>query len=640
MDAGILSLLAAAFAWPLFGLRYPDNWPSIEPTFIGESRMLSDNWANHLWQPLWYCGTRAAYIYPPGLRVIGAVIAGVLHSGYAHAYHVAIGAFYVLGIAVVYLWTHAASGSRMAARLAALATALVSPSLLILPDFLADTRFMTPWRTHVLMVYGEGPHISSLAVLPLVWLAAWRRFQGGGAGWIVLSAAAAAGVVTINFYGATALAITFPILAWTWFLQRRDWRVFRDAALMGALAYGLTAWWLTPSYFAITSRNLRLVAPAGNRWSLPVLGVVLAAYVAFSLFIRLRPYAFFITSGLAFLSLYVLGFRWFGFQIAGNPLRLAPEFDLFAILCACQILAWMWTRPIPRIAAALVIAACVWTSWPYLTHLRAEFRPDTHWRDRIEYRTAAWLHENFPDQRVFLTGSIRLWSNVWTDQQQADGGSDQGIQNPLLPAAKWGVIHNTDPAIARDWLQTLGADILVVPQPGSQEVYKEFPHPAMFDGFLPLLRDDGEHNRYYRVPRRTTGIVRVVDRSRISAVQALQSEPSPDQIHAYSDAIEAATAGGNASGRWLDSNTFDVAADVREGEWLLVQETFDRYWRAYEGSARLAVTRDPAGFLLLQPGPGKHSIRLVFETPAEEIAGRIVTGCSLLLGLFLLIRFR
>ena len=348
LDACLLFVLAATLVFPLFRLKYLDNWPSIESTFIADGRMLQANWPHHLWQPLWYCGTRADYVYPPGLRDGVAIFSTLLRLSPARSYHLFIGLFYAFGISALYLWARTGTGSRSAAWLAAAGVALISPCFLILPDVRMDSPFLVPWRLHVLMKYGEGPHISALSVLPLAWLGAWRRFLGGGVRWLILSAGAAALVVTINFYGATALAITLPLAAWSCFLQRRDWRIIRDAFFIAALAYGLTAWWLVPSYLRITSRNLRLVSPEGNKWSVPVALIILAVYIAVSLVLRrLRrfdAYSFFIYSGLWFLGVYVLGYRWFGLQVAGSSMRLVPEMDLFAILCAVQLAGSIWIR--------------------------------------------------------------------------------------------------------------------------------------------------------------------------------------------------------------------------------------------------------------------------------------------------------
>jgi hypothetical protein len=173
-----------------------------------------------------------------------------------------------------------------------------------------------------------------------------------------------------------------------------------------------------------------------------------------------------------------------------------------------------------------------------------------------------------------------------------------------------------------------------VPGKDSQEPYKDIEDPKKYDGALPLLRDDGEGNRYYRVPRRATGIVRVVDRARMDAVPPIRVEGLTTQVQAYAEAVESGPAGDRARCRWRGSDALDVTADVGEGEALLVEETYDPGWHAYEGDHTRAIQADAVGHMLIALPPGSHTIRMTFEAPAEVVAGRI-TGivCLLLIAL-------
>ncbi len=651
LDACLLFLFGVVLVFPLFGMKYLNQWESIESTFLADSRLQLENWGHHLWLPQWYSGTRTDYIYPPALRYSVAMASSVFQASPARAYHFLVGVMYALGIATVYLWTRTGSGSRGSAWLAAVAFALLSPCFLVLPDIRDDSYFLAPLRLHVLMRYGEGPHIAALSILPIVWLGAWRRFQGGGVRWLLLGAGAAALVVTSNFYGATALAITFPLLAWSVLVRRFDWRILRDTAFIAALAYGLTAWWLVPSYFRITARNLRFVSPESDPRSLVAAAILVLAYlvVSFGLgrWLRLSAYGMFIWSGLWLLGVYILGSRWLGLQIVGVPQRLLPELDLFAILCGVKIVRdiWMWHLASPmhralRPVSAVLLLLCFWPSWHYLSHIYVEFPRDRQFQQRIEYRTAAWLAENAPNQRVFLTGSISFWYNVWQDGQQADGGSMQGLLNPRFPAVRYRIEHDPDPDFLRHWLQAIGVDVLVLAGPHSQEPYLDFAQRMpFFDKHFPLLRDDGEGNHYYRIPRRATGIVRLVDRARMEALPPVPDEYEQASLAAYVDAVEASPAGGDspdrARGRWLNSDALDVDIDSQPGEALLVQENYDPYWRAYADGRRLAIRPDPIGYMLVDVPPGEHTLRMVFETPLENQVGRALTLATLALGAFL-----
>jgi hypothetical protein len=652
LDACIVFAVSAALVFPLFRLNYLDRWGSIESTFIADARLFKENWAHHLWQPAWYLGTRTDYVYPPGLRYGPAILAWLAHASIPHAYHILTALCYAFGIAAIYMFVRQTTGSRAAAWLAAAGVALLSPSFLLGPDLRRDSPFV-PWRLHALMTYGEGPHISSIAFLPMVWLGAWRRFHGGSVRWLLLSACSAAVVVSFNFYGATSLAITFPILMWACLLEQRDWRILRDSVWIAAIAYGLCAWWLAPSYLRITIRNLALVAPPTRPSSAWLLATLVILYIAATLAIRSRTviaaYPLFTWTGLLFLTLYSFGSRWFGFHVAGDSDRLFPEWDLFAILCGVTLATGVlnWRPPkrlrfLPGTCFAVILMPCFPPAAQYLQNAYVEFRADRSWQSRVEYRTQDWLRRNYPGQRVYVTGTIRLWYNAWGDGLQADGGSMQGILNPVIPTGTYRIAHDPDGSTALHWLQALGVDIVVVPGPLSQEPFKEFVSPALFDKQFPLLYDDGTGNRFYRVPRREQGMVRIVDRGRVLAAPPVPKEYEAVQLAAYVDAIEAVPPGGGVQNRarahWRGTDELEIRAEAQPGEALLVQETYDPYWRAYIEGRLQSIRRDALGLMVLDLPPGDHSIRMVFETPLEDYVGRVLSCITVILIAFLWLR--
>src|SRR5207244_7507645 len=97
-------------------------------------------------------------------------------------------------------------------------------------------------------------------------------------------------VVANNFYGATALAMLFPILAWSLWLAERDVMIWARAAAVAALAWGLCAFWFTPSYLRVTLDNMKLVSAPCHAWSAALLAVVAAAYAWISYrLVRAKP---------------------------------------------------------------------------------------------------------------------------------------------------------------------------------------------------------------------------------------------------------------------------------------------------------------------------------------------------------------
>ena len=275
IDSLIVFLLSGGFIYKLFAIEYSRNWGSIESTFIADSRMLAEQLPHPGWQPLWYCGTRFDYVYPPALRYSSALISKATGVSTARAYHLYTAILYAFGIVAVYWLVLAGARSRPMACLSAAAAALVSPAFALLPRYRLDSPFWVPQRLHVLTSYGEGPHISSLCVLGAALAASIMAFRSRRLAWVALAGLASALVVSNNFYGATALAILFPLLLWCEWSGSRENRLFLRATAIAALAWGFCAFWLTPSYLKMTAINLRWVAEPGKNSSRLVAAIFL-----------------------------------------------------------------------------------------------------------------------------------------------------------------------------------------------------------------------------------------------------------------------------------------------------------------------------------------------------------------------------
>src|ERR1017187_7019894 len=101
----------------------------------------------------------------PALRDRGDFQAHTLLAGEGLPFLTAL--LYAIGIAGVYLLMRVGTGSRGCAWLAAVSTALMSPIFLFMPRFRGDAWLLHPQRLGVLVKYGEGPHMSALALIPI-----------------------------------------------------------------------------------------------------------------------------------------------------------------------------------------------------------------------------------------------------------------------------------------------------------------------------------------------------------------------------------------------------------------------------------------------------------------------------------------
>lgn len=639
LDSFLLFVFTAALIWPLFKAGYMDNWASIDSTFIADARFLREHFPHPAWQPDWYCGTRFDYIYPPALRYATAGLSAVLNTTTARAYHLYTATLYCLGVVGVYLLARAGMRSRLWAALAAVASTIISPSFLFLENFRADyagERWM-PVRLGVLTRYGEGPHSSALALLPFALAAGYFGLRRGRGGMLALSALMAALVVSNNFYGATALALSFPILVWTVFLAERDPLVFLRAAGLAALAYSLTAFWLVPSYLHITLRNMRLVSQPGNWWSPIVFGAVLAVYCS-QTFRRAygkpdRSWTVFVCGIFIVFTAQVLGEHYVNFRILGEPQRLVPEFDLAFIFFACILLGWLWRRPgiIAKVAVAVLLIAAFIPSKGWLRRTHKYIPKNSNYQQRIEYKIGQWIRENLPGERVLVTGSVRFWFNAWGDHPQVGGGSEQGVLNMVPYMAYFAAPFGIPPDDVKAWLQAVGTGAFVVHDQESEEIYKDFGDRShVYDNAFQVIYNDGKGNRIFRIPRKP-GRARVV---RLNQIQALPRvgdiQPPIEPVRAYAAALEEGPHVSAQADRESPTRV-RLRATVAPGQALVFQESFDPAWRALTRDGKpVTVVADPFGFMLLQPEPGDHEILLEFKTPLENRVGGFVTVAGLI----------
>ena len=636
LDCFLLFLFTAVLVGPYFKAKYTDKWSSIESTFISDARFLAAHWPHPQWQPLWYAGTRFDYIYPPALRYGTAAISKVTGFWPVKAYHFYTIFFYCVGIAGVYLLIRAGSRSRGAAWLGAAATALMSPSLLFMKYMRVDSGPLVPVRLGVLIRYGEGPHITALALIPIALAFTWRALENRRPGWVALAAIFSAAVVSNNFYGATALTMFYAVVLWSFWITRRDLRMALPAVAIPALAYGLTAFWLVPSYFRITLRNLKYVSQSPTAWSFWVtVGVAAAFAFASYRLARNRPdrtWAVFVAGCVVFFSLDVLGNYYFNLRVAGEPRRLIPELDMVLILGVLTVLEWLWRSPrrALRVAAAIIVVAAFATTVRYIRDSRKLLPLWPNYTARVEYRVTDWLWRNMPGARVYPSGSVRFWFDAWHDLAQLDGGSEQGLLNTVAYDSQWEITGGSDSQPAILWLQAMGVDVMYVPGPKSEEPYKDIQHPDRFAGVTPLLYDDGQGNALYRIPRRYSVRARVVEAARLDARRPPRTTYDEEYLRAYVDVVE----NGPDSPVTLERQGTDamlLRAKLSPGQAILVQETYDPAWQAWSNGQRLPIHADAMGFMVLGAPPGEHQIRLAFVMPFENRVGWVLTGISLLL---------
>src|SRR5436190_17600273 len=122
----------------------------------------------------------------------------------------------------------------------------------------------------------------AFAWIPIVLAFTWLAIRKRSYTWAIAAGVSATAVVANNFYGATALAMFFPLLLWAlWVTSKEEFRL-RYAIPIPFIAFGLSAFWLTPSYLQITLRNMQFVAGKPNLWSGWIALIALLGFLSFT----------------------------------------------------------------------------------------------------------------------------------------------------------------------------------------------------------------------------------------------------------------------------------------------------------------------------------------------------------------------
>ena len=642
LDSCAVVLLAAALVWPLFRAEYLGNWETQEGRYVADARFLAEHWPHPRWQPLWYGGTRFDYIFPPFLRYGTAALSRWLSSSPARAYHGFTAWFYCVGIAAIYVFIRAGSGSRGFAWLGAAVVAVVSPASLFLSQARADELGMAPARLSALVRFGEGPHLTGLALLPLALAAAWLALRRSQPRLTVTAAVLGALVGSTDLYAGLSLMLLLAILSWALWITHQDNRIGLRAVWIASLAYGLMAFWLTPSYVAQAWRNFSVLH--GNLWS-PWIALALA-----NLFVwgsarvargrRDLAYLVFVLGASLFLSLCVYGGAHLNCRLVGDPWNWDADCRLALTLLAVEMLRRMWNgSKVLRAAVVVALLVAAAAGRHYLAHPWNIYRyhPAHDFRERVEYQIPEWMARNWPEARAFVTGSVRFWYNTWRDGAQMGELPEQGMSNPVLAPALWRILQDEGAELPVLWMQCLGVDAVVVPEEHSLSFYRDFTNPGKFAGVLPVSYNNRKGDVIYRVPRRFPGLARVVDAGEVRSLRPVRDSLDADSLRAYVRALEN---GPESEARtWWESNeVLRIRARIRDGEAIVVQATYDPSWRAWSEGRSLPVRRDVMGQMLIEAPPGEHDIRLVFGLPLEYAVGRTLSLLCLGLALVLLIR--
>jgi hypothetical protein len=610
-------------------MEYLRHMGSIEAAYIGLARYLQTHWTDMTWFPLWYGGVPYQNTYPPLLHWTVAIVAWARGFTPAHAHHWTTALFYCLGPVAVFALVHRLSGSRLSgSRWTGLAAGMLytalSPSAWLIPIIAHDLGGVwRPRRLETLVMFGEGPHVSALTLLPLALLLLHLAMEKRKPQWTLAAALGLAAVVLTNWLAGFALAVAVIcyLLARVTELRVRDYLYL---TLIAVAAYCIAMPWAPPSTIAVTQFNALTVGGdyRGLYRALPAWGAAAAFGLALlKVASRKLPAAFQFALFFTFLmGLVTLSAAWFDKPIVPQPDRYHLEMEM-ALAMLAALTGYEILKRAPRMAG---VAAMVILAVALIQPLRVD-RRYARWMiggiditATSEWKTADWLNKHWSGERVMVPGSTQFWLTAFSDTPEIGGGFLQGVTDFEVRVASYGITWGKGdawPEWTVLWLKALGVQGVAVSGPQSTEVYKDFRDPQKFEGVLPVLWRDGG-DVFYRVGKPHRSLARVVPGASLPP-RTPESAADVEPIRAYVAALDDERMP-EAAFTWTTAHSARIVTNLSPGQVISWQECYHKGWHASVHGRDVPIARDALGLMTIDAGvAGPVTVDLNYDGGVE-----------------------
>lgn len=624
-----LVIINVYLIYPIFRGEFSNNYSSIEVAFFTDAKFIFDHWPKLAWNPEWYLGFPFNNVYTPLLPFIIAGGHWLTNISFSHLYRILTGFFYIIGPAMLYFFVRYLTKKTLPA-------ILVGSIYMLLPSFSylisgvagygALFGYYPPWQLAVLTLFGEGPHMAALSLIPLASLLFIQALRNQTLKSLILASLSIALVALINWIGFVALVIMLLALLVLEGNEGGVGRKIKRGLLIFLAAYGLAAWW-----FNLTFLKASLGFGSGGRGEgdlvknylqlLPLLPVLLPLAVIIGLFIFKKfKKNFALAIGLSWFIIFsvviVAWYRW-NFAFLPQPPRFLPEWNLsFAVVLG--LLAYSVYQVINQknnlrkklaVAFLLVIfSLIIYISLPLFRNSHQSVTPHPDFKSTYIYEMAAWLEENAKGQRVFTSGNIAFWLNYFTSTPQVRGAADPAATHPWWPHAAYQITTGENaPAgqagqLAYVLLRALNVSYLVVNFPGSQDPYNDFKDPDKFvnlaeEGFLEEVYNK-DSDVVYKVSLANPPLAQTAAKNTISNLAVPKDGADFKRINAYAAWVDNSQ-NTNLDWQWLNNQEFKIKGYLKENEVVSTQITYDKGWLVRSNGQKLETSKDVFGNLVI-----------------------------------------
>jgi len=640
---GIL-ILNFVLVYPIFFSAYTHFLGSFEAAYISEARFISNNFPHLSYNPLWHLGFPFYLFYNPLLPFLISGFHFLTNLDFSYLYRILTGFSYIAAPLTLYLFVKYLTRKEFPAVLAALAFSTPTNFFVWLaPNIWEDikTYGFVPWKLIGLTVYGQGPHIIALALIPLACLFFLHTLKYPNLKYYVLTGITTAAVALTHWPSFIILILMQGVLLFSEILLGQTLRKIKTAFFAWLLTYGLAAFWLNPAFLA-RSYTLGGEEVLAN-WAklIPISFVVVPVTIPILFLIfdrrpRLQP---FLVALLWFLIpfLLIVTYNIYGKALVPKPDFLTPELGMAsAILLAVvltifttvflHLLTFKLNERVYHIANlssfVFIIGVFIYLASSSSSSSLKLTKGHQNIKETPVYQATQHLDKERETGRVLSFGDSSLWLNVFSNLPQVDGFSELGNNHPFWEKGAEEVRKSKDPETVLAWFSALNVKYLVVPKGESQK----------YEGFLEKDVEIGDLALFH-VPLKNPSLVKIVNTTKVEGFPfdglPAGEAGSEKGIKEYQELIEENPVPEVTD--WPKNNQLKIDTHLEENQGIVVQTAWDKGLFASLNGQRLKVQKDPLGFVYLKPEEsGFVSINLSHKLPGNVYFGYVLTLLTLL----------
>jgi len=625
---------------------------SVEPTVWVRSRFILENFPNLSWFPYWYLGYPFRFsgppIFPYGLAILDKVTSidfptlDLLISGLALVL-TPVGWFFfslkLFGVSrsssrslsnatsilrpanrrgsdtrVRQLADSSRDNSLKDKRLQILTSLMVALWLLVIPSFgylfpqaqeLGQKFGFFSWSAVSFLAYGGGARILAIAILPWSLLCFWQAIGDWNRKNLIFAAALSAllfltdGVTSLVFLvGVISLILACGLVEDVWP------KVGRGLVII-ILAFGLVAFWYTPSYLLHLASTPSI---SGMGLGAFVGQLIKIGVVAIPVFLAIGSVKikktkeniplFFAIFWLSIFLFLTLLYYFSDPDFLTEYSRFFGEIDIgLAILIGFFLLKFRKVNALlPVGVAILLIVGILSTFWHRL--------PKIEYQKTVEADIANWLSQNTVGERVYLSGSTAFWLNWFFPQvQQVRGGVDEASTNPFWAAASYQIREGEKGLMTALWLQALRTPYIVVHDKDSKEAYHDFSHPDKFGEFFTKKFDNQKGDQIFETSN--AEMARIVKKSSFAGLKGLKDGADYYGLNEYVVWLDYDRSRTPAVS-WQSSSEVEVKVKgLKDDEGISLGITWDSGWnvkcQTHSTKCQVEIKKDPVGNIFIDP---------------------------------------